>query len=517
MADPNAPVDIQAVLQQQQAAFLQHQQALIASFEQSQQHTAQQFQQVTAGLTALTTSLGQQGQHLQGLTDQLSARSTGSTTNYAESLAGSITGLIDYNSKAGIHLLETSQKGTAVDFDGSPEKYEGWMTSVSAIAKNIALDNISKITDSNGNKVDLFKQGAATNIEDIRAHALPYINGNDLRSRRSQNNGLGVALLFNSMTESFRSQVRTEKEKYTIHEVVKNPSDPDDKSDVISFTLLLKVVIDRVTRNCSSKKNEIIESLRRSDEKMVKLGRDAEKYFSWFQSTSETYVNLGGSTEDFIKYFNKGLQQASCKNIREWARTTHTTLENSGGYMPWGDKGAMVEVTYPIYQAKAIDQVRTLESTGSYGVEDEQIIALKAEINTLNNALRGGLRTSTPVAQSSKQKSNSSRKKPANSKKGKNKKNRSDRQRQRFHEEWRKKEPAPGEPHTKIVDGKKEIWCIHHNLWQRHTSEDCELGKQQREAAAQAHKVGHVSNSTYAQATKATSSMQALADLSRSD
>ena len=92
---------------------------------------------------------------------------------------------------------------------------------------------------------------------------------------------------------------------------------------------------------------------------MVKLGRDAEKYFPWFQSMAETYINLGGSSEDFIKYFSKGLQGSSCKNLSQWARDTYTTLENSDGYMPWGPQGAMVKVDYPIYQAKAIDQMRT--------------------------------------------------------------------------------------------------------------------------------------------------------------
>ena len=158
------------------ATFLQQQQALIASFQQS----------VTDAIAALSTSQGQLGQHLQGLTAQLSARSTpGSTTTFASSLADAIPDLIDYNSKAGIHLLETSQKGTAVDFDGGPTKLEGWLSSVSTISSNIGLDNITKITDSNGDKVDLFKQGAAVRTEVIRAQAQPYVSGNENRSRPS--------------------------------------------------------------------------------------------------------------------------------------------------------------------------------------------------------------------------------------------------------------------------------------------------------------------------------------------
>jgi hypothetical protein len=177
----------------------------------------------------------------------------------------------------------------------------------------------------------------------------------------------------------------------------------------------------------------------------------------------------------------------------------------------------MIEVSYPLFQSKVTNYVRHLKTTGGWDKKDEQqekIIALEATVQTL----RGGLKMHSSRGTSSKPQSKSSRNKPpANSNKAKNKKNRSDRQRQRFHEEWRKKEPAPGEPHTKMVDGHEETWCVHHQLWQRHTSEECRKGKEQREASEQAHKVGHVSNSTYAQATKATSSMQALADLSRSD
>ena len=38
---------------------------------------------------------------------------------------------------------------------------------------------------------------------------------------------------------------------------------------------------------------------------------------------------------------------------------------------------------------------------------------------------------------------------------------------------WVKEKPKPGEPKTKVVEGKTWHYCDHHERWTHHSSEEC--------------------------------------------
>jgi hypothetical protein len=43
--------------------------------------------------------------------------------------------------------------------------------------------------------------------------------------------------------------------------------------------------------------------------------------------------------------------------------------------------------------------------------------------------------------------------------------------------EWKKAEPAAGDPKSKTLNGKTYHWCPHNKMWTIHSPTDCTLGK----------------------------------------
>ncbi len=434
--------------------------------------------------------------------------------------ARSHLGLIDFGTKQGAYLEKSCTHGLELKFDGSPEGLSSFENGIIPKCQTMAWDvNICNITTQSGDTEDIIKKSSVLSINDIRTTVEPYITGSNRESRAAQNNKLAVDFLMNSITPSFHSQLNTEKEKYTF-QVARDPAHPNDLTEVKAFALILmwKVLIDRVTENCASKRREVELAIRNASKTMVSSFNksDVPGFLDWFQATVVKLNDLNGDTNDLLKHFTSALQLSSCDRYNSWTQDSFIAYESTGGWLPWGDKGAMVEVDYPRFHAKALDHFRYLKSEKLWTDQSQSdlIVAMQAEVEDL----RGGLRTNIPTASSKPKKLPSKGNKPAftSKKKTKNKKNNKDRRRQRIIEEWRKKAPAAGEPLKKIVDGHEEIWCKYHQLWQRHTSEECELGKQQRAASAAAHKVNPISHAAHSCA-EATATLHAFADLSRSD
>ncbi len=500
--------DLQPLLDQlvaQQAAL----QALTQSMTQAVTSTQQSMVQTNANMT-------------QAINDLPAALGRSTTApQFALSTAQADPGLIDFASKKGTYLEKACMDGLSSKFDGAPEHLSSFENDVAPMCQTMAWDkDICKITTQSGDTEYLLKKAAVLALPDIRASAEPYIIGSNKETRAAQNNKLAVDFLLNSITPSLQTLLNTEKDKFTF-EVAADPAHPDDKREVKAFTLLWKVLIDRVTENCATKRREVENAIKDSSTYMTsQFHRDVPKYLEWFAALVIRLHDLNGEDKDLLKHFTNGLQESPCDLYNNWVATHFIAAENSDGYLPWGDKGAMIKVNYARFASKAVEQHRYLKSEGYWTNQSQtqQIVALRAEVETLQ--VRGGLRTNIPKSSFKPKKSPKSTKPAPAHQVKKNKKSNKDRTRQRFVEEWRKKPPTDGEPHTKIVDGQEEIWCIHHQLWQRHTSEACEKGKKEREATASAHKIKHVSHAacSYADAAtaQATASLQAIADLSRS-
>lgn len=474
---------------------------------------------LTQGMAAQQQALVQSNAAMtQAIQDMNAARTT--TPRFALSTAQADPGLIDYTTKRGGYLEKACKDGLDIKFDGAPESLAAFENGVVPMCQTMAWDDICKITTQSGDTLHILKKAAVLPLEDVRASAEKYITGPDRETRAAQNNKLAVDFLVSSITSDFQTKLYTEKEKFTF-DVVKDPAHPDEKEEVISFALMWKVLIDRVTENCASKRREVEQAIMNASTTMIdRFHRDVPSFLDYFAAVEIQLWDLNGDTKDLLKHFTTALQKSSCDLYNAWVVSSFNTFENSDGYLPWGEKGAMIQIDYYRFHAKARDYHRYLKSNGQWTQQSqsEHIIAMQAELQDL----KGGLRTTIQKPHASKPKKFPSKgNKPASNPqmKTKNKKNNKDRRRQRLIEEWRKRPPASGEPHKKMVDGHEEIWCIYHQLWQRHTSDQCKLGKEQREASNAAHKVKPISNAahSYADATAQATALHAIADLARSD
>jgi len=204
----------------------------------------------------------------------------------------------------------------------------------------------------------------------------------------------------NSISPSFHSQLNTEKEKYTF-QVARDPAHPNDLTEVKAFALMWKVLIDRVTENCASKRREVEFAIRNAPKTMVaSFKSDVPGFLDWFAAAVVKLNDLNGDTNDLLKHFTSAsaLQLSSCDLFNSWAQSNFIAYENSDGYLPWGDKGAMVKVDYPRFHAKVLDHHCYLKSEKLWTdqSQSELIIAMQAEVEDL----RGGLRTNIPTLSS---------------------------------------------------------------------------------------------------------------------
>jgi len=122
---------------------------------------------------------------------------------------------------------------------------------------------------------------------------------------------------------------------------------------------------------------------------------------------------------------------------------------------------------------RKFDFLKTKGKWGAKSPDDEKIVAMAAEINSLKGKLKLDPKLSAIAGEE---------KKDDGSKKKKNKKNTSNKKEQKKDEAWKKEPPKAGESKTGKQVGKYTFnWCEHHMAWTVHKPADCLLGKQRKE------------------------------------
>jgi len=120
------------------------------------------------------------------------------------------------------------------------------------------------------------------------------------------------------------------------------------------------------------------------------------------------------------------------------------------------------------------DFLKTKGKWGAKSPDDEKIVVMAAEINSLKGQLKLDPKLSAIAGEGKKGDGKSSKKK--------NKKNTSNKKEQKKDEAWKKEPPKAGESKTGKQVGKYTFnWCEHHMAWTVHKPADCLLGKQRKE------------------------------------
>ncbi len=141
------------------------------------------------------------------------------------------------------------------------------------------------------------------------------------------------------------------------------------------------------------------------------------------------------------------------------------------------------------------DFLKTKGKWGAKSPDDEEIVAMAAEIKSLKGQLKLDPKLSAIAGKGDKVKDKKNSKK-------KNKKNRENKREQKKDEAWKKEPPKVGESKEGKKVGKYTFnWCEHHMAWTVHKPADCLLGKQHKEEQKKTHKANSATVAAVATST----------------
>jgi hypothetical protein len=123
---------------------------------------------------------------------------------------------------------------------------------------------------------------------------------------------------------------------------------------------------------------------------------------------------------------------------------------------------------------RKFDFLKTKGKWGAKSPDDEKIVAMAAQINSLKGQLKLDPKLSAIAGEEKKD--------DGSKKKKKNKKNTSNKKEQKQDEAWKKVPPKEGESKTGKKKGKYTFnWCEHHMAWTVHKPSDCLLGQKHKD------------------------------------
>jgi prefoldin subunit 5 len=189
--------------------------------------------------------------------------------------------------------------------------------------------------------------------------------------------------------------------------------------------------------------NSVRTKMSNLDQTMRTLESDIEKFNEYVIGLVEQLQARGQETQDLLVNLFKGYK--ACKDLEfvDYIKKKEDMYEEGGDVSP----EQLMEWGLNKYKTRQENQTWCQKSD-----EEETIIALQAQVQSLISKQKGG--SSGKSAAADKKKS-----------KGKSKND--------YRAPWTKEAPNEGEHHTKEVDGKEWHWCPTHAAWVRHKAEEC--------------------------------------------
>ena len=198
----------------------------------------------------------------------------------------------------------------------------------------------------------------------------------------------------------------------------------------------------------------------------VTVKGDIDKINAEFDMNYSQLLARGATLDDPIGILFDAYLLVPCYNFTKYISTKHDEYLD----------GNLTSLTHEAMMSMAKRKFDFLKTKGKWGAkspDDEKIVAMAAEINSLKGKLKLDPKLSTIAGEE---------KKDDGSKKKKNKKNTSNKREQKKDEAWKKEPPKAGESKTGKQVGKYTFnWCEHHMAWTVHKPADCNLGKQRKD------------------------------------
>ena len=342
-------------------------------------------------------------------------------------------------------------------FDGEADNLAVFLASVCNRARRFNWQWLITVPIDDGTTRNLLMHYRQVSLENMRAHAMTYIN---TPTRDAQDNDMFYYFLVDLLMNDFRTTILHYADVYTMTNV-----------PIASALLKQIIILTRVDNPASTM--HIREMLIESKSKLLQLNGNITEFNQWVRKQMGRLHAREQEAVDLLYYLWKAYKGASddefvvyikdLKSQCDDGRTTFTVED----LMVWAENK---------YEARLLDE----ENTWGKPTEDqEKIVAMTAEINSIKKA-----HSSTATPKPTKQKAASS--KTQANKKAQPKKTKEQKKKTNKKWAWKNKPPKDtdskeGNAFVKTFEGKKYYWCLHNNngagMWTLHHPNECEASK----------------------------------------
>jgi hypothetical protein len=335
---------------------------------------------------------------------------------------------------------------------------------------------------TSGEEVDLLKHPTKPTVAEITASAQAYISGNQVNSRKAQDNYMCCLTILASCSKNARARLYVDVEEW-------NLKDGNDEWKPTA-PLLFRTLILMATSDNKATEQYYRDMLRNCWNVMVENNYDVIVFNTDFLSNYNELKERGKEWDDAITTLFEVYRAVPDHLFSEYFKTRNEE---------WLDD-KHPDLTVYTLTAKAASKYNYYKQKGTWGEpspDQKRIIALTGEVNQLSK-VNGDLKLAAEAKSKQPAKKLSPKAAPFNPKgtKTKNKKSTKDKQKQKKDEAWKKVPPSAGQPSTKTVDGRTYQWCIHHMAWTIHSSKECKLGKERIAEQSRANSATVASSTT---------------------
>ena len=348
------------------------------------------------------------------------------------------TTFINYATRDGSKLFDqaVAKLSTTFDFEDSSE-LQALLDQIAARAITCGWSHVFKIDCQPdpvvvGNEVmrDLLTEyGSITEAHVLRS-ALSYVNG---QTRKAQDGFNSYMCIYASLDTSVIKKLAPFMDSCEVSH---------DNAITKNGPLLLKCIISEIFVDTRATVTLIRTKLSKLDTKMVELNYNVEEFNLYVNTLLTNLAARGEKTQDLFTNLIKGYETVPDEKFKDLIERKRDAYE----------EGEDISEKMFMATAKAKYMARKQsELWNAPTIEQEQILALTAQIDSLKT--KANSTTAKKTSDKASKKQNSSTKDSA----------------------WKKIAPKSGDSQTKTLNSNTYNWCPHHKQWTVHDPAECRL------------------------------------------
>ena len=352
-------------------------------------------------------------------------------------------------------------------FDGEADNLAVFLASMCDRARRFNWHCLITVPIDDGTTRNLPTHYRQVSLDNTRAHGATYMN---TPTRDAQDNDMFYYFLAVSLTNKFRMTVLLYADTYTVTNV-----------PVASALLKQLIILTRVDLPASTM--HIREMLIESKRKLLLLKGHITEFNQWVRKQMGRLHAREQEAVDLLYYLWKAYKAAPDDEFVVYIKELKSQAYN--GRATYTGEDLMVRAENK-YEARLLDEDNTWGKTTD---EQEKIVAMTAEINSLKKERRGAADKSYKTATKDKKLA---------AKKTKEQKKTKETAKKKSQDKWawknrptKENDSKEDNAFVKTLESKKYYWCTNHNnragMWTLHHPKECEAGKEPTGTTANAH------------------------------